>query len=444
MPVSEWKPNHTYFIEGGFKLEGKVNLDGAKNAITKQLVASLLTDEQCTFHNVPRSYEISIVLDMLKELGSEYSWVGNNCLTINSKAVSKHIVSEKYSGSNRIPILLVGPLIHKKGLARIPMVGGCNIGPRPIDFHVDALTRMGATIEINENVITARSNRLFGNIIKLPYPSIGATENILLTAVLSKGVTVIENAAMEPEIIDTILFLQKMGALVQINTDRQIIIEGVSKLSGATHRVIPDRIEAASFAIAAIATDGNLKIIDAKQEHLVSFLNAIRRIGGEFFVEDDGIRFFRAKKILSSLHLETDVYPGFATDWQPPFAALLTQANGVSIIHETVYENRLGFADSLIEMGASIDVQDSCLGGMYCRFRNRNFKHSCIIQGPAKLKGKKMAVPDLRAGFAYIIAALMADGVSQIRGIPYVERGYGDLLKKLSSINARIEAVRSI
>lgn len=433
--------NKKYLIEGGRKLTGVISVAGAKNAISKQLVASILTDEPCIFTNVPRITEIDVLLEMLAEIGTISEWRDQQTLVVQTPRITCPVISQKYSGFNRIPILLLAPLLHRAKTVTVPVVGGCKIGARPVDFHIDALKAMGAEILYTDESYTARSTALRGTIIKLPYPSVGATENIIIAATLARGTTVIQNAAVEPEIIDTILFLQKMGALICVDTDRRIIIEGVQKLSGATHHTIIDRIEAASFAAAAVASDGRVTIRHAQQEHLITFLNELYKVGGGFTANSEGITFFR-KSELRAAHIETDVHPGFATDWQQPFVVLLTQAQGVSVFHETVYENRFGYTNTLKEMGATIDLATACLGSKPCRFRHLDHQHSCIVKGATPLKGKPIDIPDLRAGFAYLIAGLIAEGTTEITGIRYIERGYANVPDKLRSIGANIE-VRS-
>src|SRR3954465_8699460 len=292
-----------YSIEGGRPIEGTIAIGGAKNAISKQLIASLLTDGPCVFTNVPRISEIEVLLDMLAEVGTKSEWQDNHTLWVQTPTIVSAGVSQKYSGFNRIPILLLAPLLHRAGEVTVPVVGGCRIGARPVNFHIDALKLMGAEIEYGAERYVARCSRLRGKTIELPYPSVGATENIIIAGVLAQGTTVIKNAAVEPEIIDTILFLQKMGALIQVDVDRRIVIEGVQRLDGATHHTITDRIEAASFAAAAIACDGRVKILNAQQEHMITFLNAMRKIGGGFTVESDGILFFRHHPHLHATHL---------------------------------------------------------------------------------------------------------------------------------------------
>lgn len=427
-----------YTVQGGHPLKGSVAVGGAKNAIGKQLVASLLTAEPCTFSNVPRIEEIDVILDMLGEVGTKHEWLGEDTLMVQTRDVRTGNVSQKYSGFNRIPILMVSPLLHRIGEATVPMVGGCRIGPRPVDFHIEALGRMGARIDETEEHFHAESGRLQGTVVRLPYPSVGATENVVVAASLAEGTTVIENAAIEPEIIDTMLFLQRMGALIAVDVDRRILIEGVPALHGASHRVITDRIEVASFGVAAVATNGRVRVEGAQQSEMITFLNFLRRAGGDFAVDDEGIEFFRGAGPLSAVHVDTDVHPGFMTDWQQPFAVLLTQCDGTSVVHETVYEGRFGYTAALCEMGADIAVTDRCLGSKPCRFTNRNHAHSALVRGATTLRGIKMEMPDLRAAFAYVIAGLVADGESEISGIQYIERGYANVPDKIRGLGGML------
>jgi UDP-N-acetylglucosamine 1-carboxyvinyltransferase len=302
---------------------------------------------------------------------------------------------------------------------------------------VDALRRLGASVALEGGVWRADAKRLHGALIDLPYPSVGATESALLSSVLAEGTTVIKNAAVEPEIVDLILLLQKMGALITVEVDRSIIVEGVPRLRGARHRIIADRIEVASFAAAAVATDGDVLIEGAEQSTLMTFLNALRRVGGEFEVMPDGVRFFRGGDLRSTT-VETDVHPGFATDWQQPFVVLLTQARGLSVVHETVHERRFGYTAELRAMGATIEVYTACLGGRPCRYRYGDHPHSCLVQGPTPLRGTTMQIPDLRAGFSYLLAACVASGPSVIDGAHYVERGYADIPGKITQLGGRI------
>jgi UDP-N-acetylglucosamine 1-carboxyvinyltransferase len=316
-------------------------------------------------------------------------------------------------------------------------VGGDAIGVRPIDFHMDALRKLGASVTLEGGVWRAEAKRLRGALIDLPYPSVGATESALMSSVLADGTTVIKNAAIEPEIIDLILLLQQMGALITVEVDRSIVVEGVPRLRGARHRIIADRIEVASFAAAAVATGGDVLIEGAEQSTIMTFLNALRRVGGEFEVKADGLRFFRGGELRSTT-IETDVHPGFATDWQQPFVVLLTQARGLSVVHETVHERRFGYTAELRAMGANIEVYTACLGGRPCRYRYGDQPHSCLVQGPTQLRGTSMQIPDLRAGFSYLLAGVVATGPSVIDGAHYVERGYSDIPGKITRLGGRI------
>lgn len=430
--------NQQFIIDGGYSLKGRIRLSGAKNASTKMLIASLLTDEECVFENCPDLNDVRITSEICEMVGSKIERSGGT-LKIKTPEIINHRVKE-LNRKNRISILALSPLLHRFGKAEVPIVGGDKIGPRPVNFHIDALKEMGAEIEETGDSYAAKTNGLKGVNVELPYPSVGATENIILAAVLARGRTKISNAAVEPEIIDLIKLLQKMGAIIELGTDRKICIEGVEKLHGANHYIMPDRNEAVSFAAMAIATNGDIFIEEAQQEVLITFLNAIRKIGGEFEVEKDGIRFFKAGD-LKPIELETDTHPGYMTDWQQPLVVLLTQANGISVIHETVYEDRFGYTDELRKMGAEITVFSKCLGEISCRFNGKNHPHSAVIKGPTSLKGIEMEIHDIRAGCAHVIASLIASGQSKISGIEHLDRGYENFEKKLLSLGAKIKRI---
>ncbi|MFD7057160.1 UDP-N-acetylglucosamine 1-carboxyvinyltransferase [Streptomyces mirabilis] len=428
---------HTYRITGGVPLQGSITASGAKNAVTKQLVAGLLTDQPCVLHGVPRILEVDLVLGMLTELGTEVTWLGEHSVRVHTPEVRETSLSAMYSGVNRIPILMMGPLLHRRGETIVPLPGGCTIGKRPIDFHLEGLRQMGADIAEHPTSVKVHADRLTGAHIDLPFPSVGATENLLLAAVRASGTTVISNAAVEPEIVDLILMLQKMGALITINTDRTIMVEGVRELRGVEHTTIADRIEIASFAAAAITTDGHIEVRGARQEHLVTYLNTLRHIGGDFAETKDGLEFWRARP-LTATDVETGVHPGFMTDWQQPLTVLLTQAAGTSVIHETIYEDRFGYTQQLSAMGAEVELTTRCLGASGCRFHGRDFQHTAKISGPRPLRAADLVIPDLRAGFGYVLAALVADGTSTIAGTRYLERGYEQPVAKLAQVGARI------
>jgi len=425
-------------MEPSGPLKGEVEISGAKNAATKEIVASLLTNEGCLLNNVPQILDVRITVEMCAGVGSEVDFRGKR-LKIRTRKIKKPAVSESYTGRNRIPVLLVGPLLHRYGEARVPVVGGDKIGRRPINFHLDALEKMGAEISQKGNVYLIRSKRLHGAEIFLPYPSVGATENVLLSSVLAEGRTILRNAAIEPEVIDLVMVLQKMGAIIEMREDRTYIIDGVKKLTGYKHNVLPDRIEAASFASAAVASGGNIFIKGAEQRGMVTFLNKIRLVGGEIKINNSGIRFSRGKGALKAVAIETNVHPGFMTDWQQPFAVLMTQANGESIIHETVFDNRFGYVKELNKMGANIKLSTRCLGSLPCRFENKRFLHSAIIFGKTPLKGADIEIPDIRAGFSYLIAAAIAKGRSRIFGVEHIERGYEAIADKLRSLGVGVK-----
>ncbi|MDO5719279.1 MAG: UDP-N-acetylglucosamine 1-carboxyvinyltransferase [Actinomycetaceae bacterium] len=430
-------------VDGGKPLTGDIFVRGAKNFVPKAMVASLLGSSPSKLRNVPQIRDVDVVSELLSLHGVQINFdQGAGVLDLNPENVEiAHVADiDALAGSSRIPILFCGPLLHRLGEAFIPDLGGCNIGGRPIDFHLDTLRSFGAVVDKQENGIHITApNGLRGTQVHLPYPSVGATEQTLLTAVMADGLTELTGAAIEPEIMDLINVLQKMGAIMSVDTDRTIRIEGVKELSGFTHTALPDRIEAASWASAALATRGDIYVRGAHQPDMTTFLNTFRKVGGAFRVDDEGIRFWHPGGDLKPIVLETNVHPGFMTDWQQPLVVALTQATGLSILHETVYENRLGFTSALIEMGANIQVYRECLGGLRCRFGQRNFNHSAVISGPTKLHGANIEVPDLRGGFSYLIAALAAEGESMVRGIDVISRGYEHFLNKLARLDASVE-----
>lgn len=425
-------------IKGGKPLHGTVKLSGAKNSASKLLVASLLTDKEVNISNIPCStIEMQVTKKICESFGTKFKKFTNNESVLQTKKITGSSFSESLGLVNRIGILTVGPLLKRTGSAMIPKMGGDKIGKRPIDFHLNSLQKLGAVITETSSFYKLSAKKLVGANITLPYPSVGATENILMTACLAEGTTYIKNAAVEPEIIDLIIFLQKMGAVIDVLTDRKIVIRGVEELGDVSHRVIPDRLEAASLACAAVASKGEVTILDARQIDMISFLNSIRLIGAEYEILEDGIKFYY-KGPMKPLIIETNVHPGFMTDWQPPFLILLTQSEGVSIIHETVYENRFGYVSELKKMGADIELYENCLGGTACRFANTNYKHSAVIKGAVKLQASKINVPDIRAGFSYLVAAILADGESIIEGADYIDRGYENIDLKLSELGVNI------
>jgi len=429
-----------FIINGGYPLHGRVKISGAKNSATKLLVASMLTDKNCILHNSPNKIsDLAVTIEICESAGSKIH-TDRDLLTVRTEKILNTHISEILGNKNRIAILLAGPLLHRTGKAEIPIPGGCRIGTRPVNFHIESLKRLNCNVEIKDDYYILSTDGLRGNNISLDYPSVGATENIIIASTLAKGRTVLTNAAVEPEIIDLIKFLQKMGAIIEISTDRKITIEGVDRLNGAEHYVIPDRNQAASFACAGLASKGDIFIENAVQENLITFLNTIRRVGGKFEIGESGIRFYYDGE-LKSIPIETNVHPGFMTDWQQPFVILMTQARGISIVHETVYEERFGYVKELNKMGAEIELYDTCLGGLQCRFANTHYFHSAVVKGPTELRAAAIDVPDLRAGFSYLIAGVIAKGESVVNGAIYIDRGYEEIDLKLRDLGADIKRI---
>jgi UDP-N-acetylglucosamine 1-carboxyvinyltransferase len=430
-----------FVVKGGKPLNGTIRLSGAKNSSSKLFIASLLTDRPVEITNCPcGTIEMQVTKQICESLGTQFDKFSADSVILQTKKLKQSSFSAGLGLVNRIGVLTVGPLLNRTGKAKIPKPGGDQIGKRPIDFHLNALKELGAEIKEYSSHYDLTAKRLYGANITLPFPSVGATENIILAACLAEGTTFIHNAAVEPEIIDLILFLQKMGAVIDVLTDRRIVIKGVGGLGAASHRVIPDRLEAASLACAAIASKGSVTIEDARQSDMISFLNSIRLIGADYEILSEGIKFYY-KGNFKPIAIETNVHPGFMTDWQAPFVILLTQANGVSIIHETVYENRLGYISELKKMGADIELYNDCLGSSPCRFKNTNYYHSAVIKGPSKLRPAAINVPDIRAGFSYLIAAILAKGESVIDGAYHIDRGYEKIDEKLRKLGVNIKRV---
>src|SRR5690625_2094262 len=429
-------------VNGGIPLQGEISVRGAKNFVSKAMVAALLGESTSVLRNVPQIRDVEIAGQLLELHGVSIAHdQGAGILTLDPTKVEQASSADidAHAGSSRIPILFCGPVIHRIGEAFIPDLGGCHIGDRPINFLLDVLRTFGATVEKHQTGIRITApNGLRGAKFELPFPSVGATEQLLLTAVRAEGITELRNAAVEPEIYDLIAVLQKMGAIISVDTDRVIRVEGVDRLEGYNHTAMADRIEAASWGSAALATGGDVLVRGADQGSMMTFLNVFRKIGGAFDVTDEGIRFYHPGGDLRSIVLETDVHPGFMTDWQQPLVIALTQAKGLSIVHETVYENRFGFSVALCRSCATMQVYCTCMGGSPCRFGHRNFKHSAVIAGPTPLHAAEITVPDLRGGFSHLIAALAAKGTSTVHGIGLLDRGYEHFMDKLVALGAEV------
>jgi UDP-N-acetylglucosamine 1-carboxyvinyltransferase len=427
----------TITVRGGVPVEGSISIRGSKNALPKAMVAALLTAETCRLTNIAEITDIDVVEELIRIAGGT---VARDAESISITAHSFTALGEadvmRLHALSRIPVLTTAVSLHRTGHAVVAAPGGCSIGPRPVDFHLNVLRAFGARDEHHDDVIELRVDRMRGARIELPFPSVGATEQFLFASVLAEGDSELANAAIEPEILDLISVLQKMGALISVEPNRTIRVTGVGELGGFEHRVIGDRLEAASWASLALATGGAITVHGVQQQELATFLNVYRRAGGDFSINADGdtLAFRRARRMLRPLALETDVHPGFMTDWQSPFVTALTQADGVSVIHETVYEDRLGYTDALRSLGAQIQVFTECLGPTRCRFGAANHRHSAVVVGPTRLHGAELVVPDLRAGFSYVIAAAAAEGESLIHGVDLLDRGYADFRSKLSAV----------
>ncbi|OCG75324.1 UDP-N-acetylglucosamine 1-carboxyvinyltransferase [Microbacterium sediminis] len=432
-------------IRGGHPLKGQVDVRGAKNLATKAMVASLLGETPSILRDVPDIRDVEVVRSLLEVHGVHVTPGEEPGSLVLDPAGAKSATFDEidaHAGSSRIPILFCGPLLHLLGQAFIPDLGGCRIGDRPIDFHLDALRKFGAIVDKQPSGIRLSAPEgLHGATIELPYPSVGATEQVLLTAVKAKGVTELRNAAIEPEIMDLIGVLQKMGAIISYEPNRVIFIEGVEELRGYDHRSLFDRNEAVSWACAALVTDGEIFVKGARQYELLTFLNVFRKVGGDFDITDEGITFRRGEKPLKPVMVETDVHPGFMTDWQQPLIVALTQAEGTSVVHETVYENRLGFTKALVQMGADIVVHPHGIADPKRRVPRRELEQAAVINGPTPLHGADIVVPDLRGGYAYVIAALAATGTSRVTGIRLLSRGYERFLDKLRALGADFDVV---
>ncbi|HEX4905649.1 MAG TPA: UDP-N-acetylglucosamine 1-carboxyvinyltransferase [Acidimicrobiales bacterium] len=430
-------PRSSWRVEPVGPLRGDVSVKGSKNAVTKHMVAALLGSTPGTVRNCPEIGEIDITAGMLRSLGAHVDRDGDT-VVVDATKLTQADLPTKFAGLNRIPILMVGPLLHRMGEAFVPFVGGDQIGKRPLDFHIACLRAMGAEVNLTDDGLEAKATTLHGARLRLPFPSVGATETVLLTAVLAEGRTVLENAATEPEVIELALFLQRMGARIELRPDRRFIIEGVVGLVGADHALAGDRIEAFSYLTAGLVTGGRVRVFGCPQGRLVTAISTLHRMGARFEITDDYLA-AEAKKGLGPSVVMTDTHPGFMTDWQPPLTVLFTQCDGMSVVHETVYENRFTYVGALKAMGAEIELFDACLGGRDCRFNEMNDRHSAVVHGPTKLKGAEITVPDIRAGFAYVIAAAAAEGATVLHDVHHIERGCNRAYEAFTDLGLKIE-----
>ena len=410
-------------IFGQGKLNGKVEISGAKNSALVLLAASLLTNKKIIIQNVPCLTDIEKMSNILKNLGVNLV-DKNNKLEIDSKNISiKELPYELVNGL-RASFFCIGPLLSKFGEAKVPLPGGCNIGSRPIDEHINGLKALGAEIIIEEGIVKAKikgkKNKLNGANIKLKCPSVGATETLVMAATLAQGRTTIENAAREPEIQDLCQMLNKMGAKIYDSGKEKIIIDGVNKLSGCTHKVIPDRIEAGTFLIAAAATSSSITIAPVIPHHLEAVTNKLQESGSKITIKGNSITIYPRE--LKSVDISTAPFPGFPTDLQAPFTALMTIANGESKITETIFENRMNHIHLLNKMGARIKLKE-------------NTAH---IKGVTTINGMDLVGSDLRSSAALIIAGITAKGSSRIYGLEHLDRGYENFELKLKVLGIKI------
>jgi UDP-N-acetylglucosamine 1-carboxyvinyltransferase len=419
-------------------LTGDIVVRGSKNAVTKHLVATMLCQSTSTISNCPEIGDVDITARMLEALGCVVERANGNVI-VDATPLHASRVPVTFSGMNRIPILMVGPLLHRLGEAFVPLVGGDDIGSRPVDFHVQALEKMGAEIEITAEGLEAKASRLRGAHIELPYPSVGATETVLLTASLAQGRTVLDNGALEPEVIELALFLQRMGAQIEMHPGRRYIIDGVERLTGAVHRLKGDRIEAFSYLVAGLITGGRVTVYGCSQDRLVTAISTLSRMGAQFDITDTSVSAHAER--LNPAAVETDTHPGFMTDWQSPMVALFTQCQGLSVMYETVYENRFTYVPALNKMGAQIETYNTPLGSIKSRFVGSPTPCSVVVRGGAPLAGTDVVVPDIRGGFAYVLAAASAEGTTTITGTHHLDRGYNRPIENFQGLGLDVERV---
>ena len=412
-------------ISGGNRLQGKVKIDGAKNSALSIMAATLLTKDVCILRNVPHLTDVDIMADVIRKLGVSVEWKENNSLYIDSDNFNNYEAPYELVKMMRASILVMGPLLARLKRAKISLPGGCAIGARPVDYHLKGFEALGAQVEVEKGYIEAKVNKLKGGDIYLDFPSLGATENIMMAACLAEGITTIENAAKDPEVVELGHFLNKMGAKVEgLGTDL-IKIEGVKKLHGIDYSIIPDRIEAGTYMIAAAITGGDVLIENADPLLLKPLIVKLEEAGVQIEIKKNLIKVIgpdRAKAV----DIKTLPFPGFPTDMQPQFMALSCVAKGTSVITETVFEKRFTHIGDLIRMGANIKVEG----------------HSAIIKGVKKLSAAPVMASDLRGGAALALAGLAAEGTTELSRIYHLDRGYMNLEKKLTSLGADIKRVK--
>ena len=409
-------------VEQSGPLNGTIRVNGAKNSALPILAASLLGTEDIVLEDVPDLKDVEIMCQVLESLGSEVEKLGKNTIRINSKNVKNHVTPYELMSKMRASLLVMGPLLARLGKTVNSLPGGCAIGNRPIDLHLKGFKALGAEISNEHGNITAKADKLVGSRIYLDFPSVGATENIMMAAVLSEGETIIDNAAMEPEITDLQNFLNKLGGNIKGAGTSTIRITGVEKLTGTEHRIIPDRIEAGTFLVAAAITGGDVIVDNIITSHIKPVIAKLREAGVEIIENGETVRVIGNKE-LKAIDVKTLPYPGFPTDMQAQFMAMTTLSKGTSVIIETVFENRFKHVDELNRMGADIKIDGK----------------SAIIRGVDGLTGARVTASDLRAGAALILAGLVAEGRTEIVDIYHIDRGYENIEERLSAIGAKIK-----
>jgi UDP-N-acetylglucosamine 1-carboxyvinyltransferase len=409
-------------IRGGVPLRGAVDLSGSKNATLPIMMASVLTDEPLVIHCVPRLRDVLTAMQLLTGLGVAARWIGDHKVELDARHLHSHDAPYELVKTMRASFVALGPLLARCGRARVSTPGGCAIGARPVNLHILGIRALGARIQLRNGYVEAHADRLIGARIWLDNPSVGATENIMMAAVRARGRTVIENAAREPEVRDVARLLCAMGAQIDGAGTHVIEIDGVERLHGAEHSVIPDRIEAGSLMVAAAITGGDLLIKHAPVDQLDAVITKLIETGAEVIAASGDLRVSRDRP-LRPVELRTLPYPGFPTDLQAQMMALLTQAGGTSVITETIFENRFMHAQELLRMGADIVMKGP----------------TAIVRGPAHLTGAPVMATDLRASMGLILAGLAADNVTEVSRVYHLDRGYEALDQKLRAVGAQIE-----
>ena len=413
-------------VVGGVPLHGTIRISGAKNAALKLMAAALLTRQRCVIRNVPRILDVQTMMGLLEGVGAKARWTGPGELTVEAPGPLAGEPPPELVRTMRASVQLMGPLVAREGRVRISQPGGCNIGERPLDLHLQGLQAMGAAVSEEGGFISVKARRLHGANVVLDFPSVGATENLMMAATLAHGRTVIHNAAREPEVVELQNFLRAMGARVDGAGGSTIRIEGVGTLHGAEWDLMPDRIETATWMMAAAITRGRLVLEGARLDHVEAVAARLRSAGARVEAYGQGIEVVGPPDGPAPVSIRTQPYPGFPTDAQPQWAALMAVARGTSLIREEIYSHRFQYVRELWRMGADITVESRL----------------AVIRGVRSLTGASVEAPDLRGGAALVLAALAAEGESHIRGVPHLDRGYEELEAKLQRVGARVERVR--